>query len=138
MDRDVNGLEVLTRDECLHLLSTRSLGRIAVSSRALPVILPVNYVLIGDEVVMRTRSGTRLDAATRQAIVAFEVDEIDGDTGAGWSVMAQGIAREVTEPSTLDVARAAPLARWLDPVRGRHVAISLDVVSGRRIGATVP
>ena len=133
MDVDANGLEVLDPAECRRLLASRSLGRISVSSGALPVILPVNYLLLDDEIVLRTRRGTRLAAATRHAIVAFEVDDIDDDTGTGWSVMVQGIARELAESPGLRVARAADLARWIDPGDSRHVGISLDVVTGRRI-----
>jgi nitroimidazol reductase NimA-like FMN-containing flavoprotein (pyridoxamine 5'-phosphate oxidase superfamily) len=133
MPLDVNGLEVLSPEECVRLLGTRSLGRIAISSGALPVILPVNYVVIGDQVVVRTRRGTRLAAATRHAIVAFEVDEIDDGSGGGWSVMVQGVAREIIDPPALVEARAAVLARWIDPSDGRYVGVSLDVVSGRRI-----
>lgn len=133
MEFDVNGLGVLPPDECIELLRSRSLGRIAICSAALPVILPVNYVVIGDQIVLRTRRGTRLALATRNAIVAFEVDEIHGVAGEGWSVMVQGLAREVTDPPELAEARAAVLARWIDPFDGRYVGISIDVITGRRI-----
>jgi nitroimidazol reductase NimA-like FMN-containing flavoprotein (pyridoxamine 5'-phosphate oxidase superfamily) len=131
---DANGLEVLSRAECADLLRTKDLGRIAITSGALPVILPVNYVVVGDDIVLRTRKGTTLAAATRHAIVAFEVDVVDEVTGAGWSVMVQGRARELDDaPTGIDLA--APLARWRDHGEDRHVAVAIEVVSGRRIPA---
>ncbi|HKY13640.1 MAG TPA: pyridoxamine 5'-phosphate oxidase family protein [Microthrixaceae bacterium] len=133
MDTDPNGLEVLTADECLDLLRRQSVGRIAIDTDALPVILPVNYIVLGDDIVIRTRRGTRLADATRHSIVAFEVDDFDADTEAGWSVMVQGVAREVLDPLELEEARAAVLARWLDPDDSRHVSISMDVITGRRL-----
>jgi hypothetical protein len=43
MEIDRNGLEVLSRHECLRLLGTATLGRIGVTSDALPTVLPVNF-----------------------------------------------------------------------------------------------
>ena len=133
MDLDINGLEVLAPEECIQLLHTHSLGRIAVTSGALPVILPVNYLVSDHGIVIRTRRGTRLAAATRNAIVAFETDEIAEDGRSGWSVMVQGIAREIDHVDAGAAGRESDLAPWLDPKHSRHVSISIDVVSGRRI-----
>ena len=83
---DRNGLEVLGRDECIALLAGVTFGRIAITSNALPVVLPVNYVLLDDRIVIRTGRGTKLDAATRNTVVAFEVDEIETVEQTGWSV----------------------------------------------------
>ena len=132
MEVDANGLEVLDAEECLRLLGTKTLGRIGVSIDALPAVLPVNYVLDGDQVIIRTSRGTKLSAATRHNIVAFEVDDIDPPTGIGWSVMVRGLAREISDPPRLESARQAALANWLDPDRSRHVAVSTDLISGRR------
>lgn len=138
VQRDLNGLEVLDPSECMRLLGSVSLGRIGLSSDALPVVLPVNFVLVGDQIVVRTRRGTKLAAATRNAIVAFEVDQLDPHSGVGWSVMVQGFARELADPDELAAANAAPLARWIDRHDGRHVGISIDVISGRRVEADGP
>jgi uncharacterized protein len=138
VEHDSNGLEVLSGPECLRLLGTRSLGRIGLSIDALPAVLPVNYVVVDDHVVIRTGRGTKLATATRNTIVAFEVDDIDAETGEGWSVMVRGLAREVSDPPELEFAREAPLAAWLDPEHSRHVAVSTDLVSGRRVSARTP
>jgi len=74
---DCNGLEVLDRDQCMGLLAGVNLGRVALHTRALPVVLPVNFALAGDRIVFPTDRGTRLAAGTNEAVVAFEADDID-------------------------------------------------------------
>jgi nitroimidazol reductase NimA-like FMN-containing flavoprotein (pyridoxamine 5'-phosphate oxidase superfamily) len=130
---DRNGLEVLERNECLRLLGTATLGRIGVSSGALPTVLPVNFRFDGRQILFRTGAGSKLDAATQNAVVAFEVDEIDPVAHTGWSVMVTGIARELTGSSELAAARTPPLARWAPGNDHRVIAISPELVSGRRI-----
>ena len=134
MRLDHNGLEVLDRDECLRLLGGAVIGRVGVSSGALPRVLPVNFRLDGDRILIRTSRGTKLDAATANAVVAFEVDEIDPVNQTGWSVLITGVAREVTDPDELAEVRAEPLARWAPPgPNDRVMAISTELVDGRRI-----
>lgn len=135
---DRNGLEVLERDECLRLLARATLGRIGVRSGALPTVLPVNFWLDGDRIVILTGEGSKLMAATRNAVVAFEVDDVDPMYHAGWSVVVTGVAREVTDPDDLAALRRAPLTRWAPRGNGRVVAISTDMISGRRIAAGQP
>jgi hypothetical protein len=77
--------------------------------------------------------GTKLDAATNHAVVAFEVDDVDPTAHAGWSVVVRGVAREVTDPIELADAQRDPLARWAPGPDHRIVAISTEIVSGRRI-----
>jgi uncharacterized protein len=134
MRLDQNGLEVLDRDECLRLLGGATIGRVGVSSGALPRVLPVNFRLDGERVLIRTGRGTKLDAATANAVVAFEVDEIDPVDQTGWSVLITGVAREVTDPDDLAAVRAQPLARWAPHgPDDRIMAISTELVDGRRI-----
>lgn len=136
MEVDRNGLEVLSREECLALLGTAALGRIAVTARALPTILPVNFRLDEDRILIRTGHGTKLDAATRNTVVAFEVDEVDPGTRTGWSVVVTGVARELVDHDELADVRRMPLDRWASGPDHRVVAISIDMVSGRRIVPT--
>lgn len=133
MEVDRNGLEVLPRSECLRLLSTAVLGRVAVTMAALPTILPVNFRFDGHRILIRTGEGTKLDAATRNAVVAFEVDDVAPSSQTGWSVVVTGVARELSGPDELAEALRHPLERWASGDDHRVVAISTDVVSGRRI-----
>jgi uncharacterized protein len=93
----------------------------------------VNFVLLDDRIVIRTSRGTKLDAATRNTVVAFEVDEIDMVEQTGWSVLVTGVARELVAPDEIDEVSASPPARWAPGPDGRYIAISTDMISGRRI-----
>lgn len=129
---DGNGLEILDRDECLWLLGSVPRARVAVSADALPCVLPVTCRIAGDQILFRTNPGTKLDAAAREAEVAFEVDDFDA-AHAGWSVLVRGIASELTEPGELEAARRLDLPRWAPRSGDRIVAVSIEPVSGRRI-----
>jgi nitroimidazol reductase NimA-like FMN-containing flavoprotein (pyridoxamine 5'-phosphate oxidase superfamily) len=136
MERDRNGLEILDRDECLRLLAGSSVGRVAVSVGALPVILPVNFLCDGDRILIRTGDGTKLAAAARDAVVAFEVDHIDPFSHAGWSVCVTGVAREIRGEEELVHVAALPLPHWTPNGVSHVMAISLELVTGRRITRT--
>ena len=94
-------------DQCLDLLASRRVGRVGISIGALPVILPVNYAVFDHGVLFRTAAGTKLDAAVRGIVVAFEADAYDPDGRAGWSVLLVGKASEVSDPVKLERAEAA-------------------------------
>jgi len=132
MNRDQGGLEVLSTEECSQLLRSRLVGRIGLIIDSLPAVFPVNYVVFDDLIVIRTRRGSLIASATRNTVVAFEVDDYDPDTGAGWSVMVQGLARELSDIRDIERARESGLAHWLDSRGSRHFSVSLDLVSGRR------
>ena len=71
-----SGIEVLDRDQCLALLETDVVGRLAVVAGGAPAVFPVNYAMDSDAVVFRTAPGTKLDAGVR-APACFEIDFFD-------------------------------------------------------------
>jgi nitroimidazol reductase NimA-like FMN-containing flavoprotein (pyridoxamine 5'-phosphate oxidase superfamily) len=127
---DRNGLEVLDRDECLALLAGSHVGRVGVAIGALPTVLPISYRLIGDRVLFRTGVGSKLDAATAGAVIAFEVDEVDPVGHEGWSVVVTGIAA-VVEPDPSLPPTAIP--HWPAGEASRVLALPTDLVTGRRL-----
>ncbi len=131
MGTDASGLELLSREDCVHLLATRTIGRIAFHAAALPVILPVAYAVDGDSIVVRVRGGSQLDAGTRGAVVAFEVDDVDAADGGHWSVVVTGVTSAVSDPAELERAKALPLDDWAGD-GDRFIRISRELVSGRR------
>jgi hypothetical protein len=137
---DHNGAEILDRETCLTLLSGSAVGRIGLSIDALPVILPVNFVVArsdaddSDLIVLRMGSGARLTAAMNHTVVAFETDGHDRLRHTGWSVLVQGRSRVIHDPSALLWASALPLRSWAFADTPVFVSVSLDVVSGRRFG----
>lgn len=127
---DRNGLEILDRAACVRLLRTATIGRISITVGAIPVILPINFRLVDDHIVFRTAPGSKLDTATRNAVVAFEADDFDPLYHSGWSVVVTGVAAELNDPPD-ELVTATP--RWAPGPDGRVVAISLDQISGRRL-----
>jgi hypothetical protein len=126
---DRNGLEILDRDECLRLLATATIGRIAISRSALPMLLPVSYELCDDRVLLCARSGTAL-AGAAGGVVAFEVDVIDPQSHDGWSVMVVGVARRAGDAGDGDPPIPGHLARWGGA--GDLLEVSTELTSGRR------
>ena len=130
------GLELLDEEECLRLLSGATIGRVAVTIGALPAIFPVNFTMSSGAVVFRTGEGTKLAAATDHAVVAFEADGWDALEHDGWSVLAVGQARVVTDPAEVDALRRLPLAPWAGGARNNFVRMPIEFLSGRRITHT--
>ena len=125
--------KVLTEDDCLALLQSREVGRIAFEFAGRLEVFPINYGLDGMTIVFRTSPGTKLDAVPKTA-VAFEVDSWDAESGNGWSVVAKGRAEEVTT----NPGRVAEHLRWV-PVhpaapgeRWHWIAIKPSEITGRR------
>jgi nitroimidazol reductase NimA-like FMN-containing flavoprotein (pyridoxamine 5'-phosphate oxidase superfamily) len=135
MDALWNTVEELTPHACLSLLARHSFGRVGLSVGSLPVVLPVNYVLDADRIVLRSGSGSKLTAALQGAVVCFEIDGVDPVGGSGWSVLVTGVARELRGH---DAVRAAslPLRPWSPSAVDHVIGIGIDVVTGRRIGPT--
>jgi nitroimidazol reductase NimA-like FMN-containing flavoprotein (pyridoxamine 5'-phosphate oxidase superfamily) len=130
MNLDSAGLEVLDKRQCLRLLAAADRGRIAINVRALPMILPVRFVLDGERVVFCTGPDAVLARATDDHVVAFQADG-KGPDATEWSVSAVGMARHLVTPE--DVARAATLRlrRWSTRGHPCFVTVSTDHISGR-------
>jgi uncharacterized protein len=128
----------LSADEYQALLESRRIGRLGLLDADGPLILPVNYCMDGPSVVFRTDAGTKLDAASNGAPVAFEVDGIDPAQRTGWSILIRGSAATVTEPVDLSRLKQLPLIPWAPGKKPHYVRIS-GMLSGRRIAlADVP
>ena len=131
MEIDRDGLEVLDRSECLRLLNGPAVGRLAGTSGALPVVLPVSYALDGDSIVLKTVRGSTLDFATSGSVAAFEVDNLHERGRCGWTVMVTGVAQDVRDD--VEVERLRGLLHPDDHGHDeRFVRISAELVSGRR------
>jgi len=132
-----HAMTILTRQECLDLLSQVSAGRVGVSIDALPVILPVHFVLFGESVLFNTIPGTKFDAATNGAVVAFQADAREARRGAHWSVLLQGIASEVSNEWHDARAISASIKPWGGGARERRlVRVDASHMTGRRFQIT--
>lgn len=129
------GLELLTEQQCAQLLQPGGVGRVGVTIAGLPVIMPVNYAYLDDDVLFRTGEGTKLDVATQRAVVAFEVDAYDTDSRSGWSVLVIGRSSIITDPVELARLDAYDITPWAYGKRSNYVRLQPDLVTGRRIVA---
>ncbi|SEF17588.1 pyridoxamine 5'-phosphate oxidase family protein [Jiangella alba] len=130
---DSPGLENLGRSDCFALLRSVPIGRIVFTEAALPAIQPVNFVLDGDDVIIRTGMGSKLAAATRSAVVAFEADEYDEDALTGWSVVLVGRAEAVVDEAERRELATLGLTPWALGERPHYIRIRPEIVRGRRI-----
>ena len=126
-----SGVEVIDADECKRLLTQDVIGRVAVVIGATPVILPVNYALDGDDIVIRTMPGSRLDVG--QGHAAFEVDSFDRANQTGWSVLVTGNLEEVSWYQTQDMKRvqSLPLTPWAPGKRDMWLRLRPSFITGR-------
>jgi uncharacterized protein len=127
-------LERLPENECRLLMASVSFGRIIYTRKAMPAVDVVNFALDGDEIVISTDDDGKLAAATRGAVVAFEVDEIDTTAHTGWSVTAIGHSREVTGADEIARLCKIGLQPWAPTERQQHVIkITPGIINGRRL-----
>ena len=125
--------EVLGTDECWSLLKAETVGRLAVAVDGWPVVLPVNYVVDGPGIVLRTAPGSTMSAARAEVQVGLEVDAIDELYRSGWSVLVLGVAAEITEPEQLRQAASLPLRPWAAGERSCWIRLRPVQVTGRRL-----
>jgi len=94
---------------CVERLRRASAGRVALHARALPRIVPAQFVVRPDGCIAADLEYDEdLALALDGAVVAFEADGFDDDMGARWSVHVVGRVTErdgpciVIEPAFVD------------------------------------
>lgn len=125
----------IDREQCIDLLKSQQVGRIAWRAADGMQILPVTYAWYQETVVFRTSPYGMLSELVREADVAFEVDRIDADARSGWSVVIHGRARVAAEPE--EVRRLwrldAPVP-WASGTRNLFIQITPRLITGRIVG----
>ncbi len=138
---DHAGLTVLSLEECLRLVKSQPVGRIAFAQAGIAFaqagdieIFPVNHCVVDDTIAFRTAAGSKLEAALAAAVVAFEVDSYTASRREGWSVVVKGRAELVTDDATLARLWASGLQPWAAATaRPDWIVIRADEISGRRL-----
>lgn len=135
---DERGSEVLDRPECRRLLAVGAKehlhGHLAVADGSVPFVLPLDYSMNESDIIIQIGEG--LFSGVVDRLVAFQVDGRLGHQGlqgvedvCDWSVLAQGLAIEVSSESVGD---GGPRPRVAEPGH-RMVRIRTDVLTGRRL-----
>jgi transcriptional regulator with XRE-family HTH domain len=128
-------LEELEPADCRSHLGPGGVGRFLYVTGEIPVAVPVNYRMLGDDVVFRTAEGSSAAAAAQQQRVSFETDHIDSVLAEGWSVLVTGMASVVTSPAELEKAAALGIEPWAGGERDIYIRLVPDDITGRRIRA---
>jgi transcriptional regulator with XRE-family HTH domain len=131
-------LEPLSAAQCRGYLGTSGVGRLVLVEPRGPVAIPVNYAMLGDDVVIRTSERASEAAGRGQPRVSFEVDHLDEALAEGWSVLVSGQARVVTDNGELATVSALGIAPWAGGDRDTYVRIVASEVTGRRIRGILP
>ena len=117
--------DVLSERECWQLLAMAWVGRLALSVRALPVIVPVQYYLDGRRLAVCLGHRELPERSLDGTVIAFAADSIDPVTRAGWWVQVQG--RSVIPRGV----RIGTDCGW--PATAQIVEIQPGTISGHRM-----
>lgn len=132
--RDHGGLEVLSAEECLRLIASVAVGRVSFVADGEVVVLPVNHLVDGPDLVFRTAPGPKLSAAEQQNVAAFEADHFDEQARTGWSVLVSGRVEAIYEEAEIERLNRRGLHPWPDATeRSFWVRIRPLSMTGRRI-----
>lgn len=136
---DHAGVEILSHAECLRLLFGQRIGRVAFVEDGELTVLLVRYLLHDGKVVFRSAVGAKLDAAVRQAAVAFEVDSWIEEQRTGWSVLVHGTAHHVEDPADEETLEQLGLDTWVQSPQDTHwIEISPLEITGRTVPTRDP
>jgi len=125
-------VDELGTDQCWRLLERCSVGRLGFAAEGEQLILPVNYVVDGHSVVVRTGRTVMLEALGPGATVAFEVDGSDAVSETGWSVLIKGHASEMESPAS-EAGPQLTLRPWASGPRDHWLRVMPWSITGRAI-----
>lgn len=125
-------VEVLSREDCLDLLASEPVGWLAYCERGEPRIVPVNFAVDTDQVLIRTGYGSKLAAAAHSQVMTFAVGSTDLARRTGWSVTVSGQARVIEDDLEVGVGPAR-LSPWAPGQKELVIAVPISEVSGRRV-----
>jgi len=121
----------LSESECLSLLRTAQIGRLALAVGGELDIFPINFVLDEEgRVVFRTAPGTKLAELVIHPDVVFETDHVEDDEL--WSVIVKGRAERLETRADIAAAEALPLRPWVPTVKEHFIRIQPSWITGRR------
>jgi hypothetical protein len=133
-DEEPGALHAMSRSECYDLLRDESVARFAYVARAgVPDIVPVNYLVDGDDVLIRSGPGPKLQAAERRDMVALEIDAIDKDDRTARSVVVVGRAERLRAAEAASYEERLAETPWAAGPRRHVIRVRPTRVTGRRI-----
>jgi nitroimidazol reductase NimA-like FMN-containing flavoprotein (pyridoxamine 5'-phosphate oxidase superfamily) len=133
-EHPTGSLTELPVEECLALLDTTTVGRIAFVNGEGQQLIPVNFALIDGNIYFRTTpDGVLAGLAGGHEDIAFGVDHSD-EFRQGWNVTVRGTAEEARDRATVEtVAEHIRLRPWAGGVRPLVIRVTPRFVAGRRV-----
>lgn len=119
-------LVVMNAEECWQLLRTRPVGRVAWSGTEGVSVVPVNFAVVGEDIVLRTTPYSMVARDCPDRDVAFEVDLFDEENHSGWSVLLRGRCHREQRASE------GPTP-WVTGPRVLGMRIEVRSLTGRRL-----
>ena len=129
MDDITDPVTVLADDESWARLRSHSVGRVVTRVGDILDIFPINYVVDGQSLVLRTAEGTKLAEMVISGEVLFEVDHVDDRTA--WSVVVRGSARRLETEADIAAAERLTLQPLVPTLKRNFVRITATSISGR-------
>ena len=127
---------ILTDLECWALATTRSSGRLGFFRDGLLDIFPVNYFVLDNHVYFRT-SADGIIATSYLEHAAFQIDHVDKEAYSGWTILLNGPAVRVEDPSLLTTLWGKAIDEpWAPGQRDLFFDLAPTLVRGRRVGTT--
>ncbi len=126
----------LAREACRSRLLGGHRGRIGLSLRSLPTILPVTYTMAGDGVIVTTMTTGPAPGTVYGNVITFQADELDARTDERWSVSVTGIARPL--PPDTDDPDPVAMPDGRSTVFPLSAFISTDLMHGVLLGRSGP
>ncbi|MEU6970826.1 pyridoxamine 5'-phosphate oxidase family protein [Kitasatospora aureofaciens] len=122
----------LDRTQCMALLAVCRYGRAVFTEQALPVVVPVPFLLDADGIVIGDGGDGRLDPLGDGDVVLFQADRMDPGGGNAESVTVTGNIHGIGDLDEFDrLTRFAPNS-WHPGSGERAMRIDLALVRGRR------
>jgi uncharacterized protein len=125
---DAQGLSVA---QCQDLLASESFGRISLTMRALPVIMPVNYGYLGGSVILGMSDGPARRAIAGGNVIALSVDS-DRRADPFWTVLAIGRAAEITDQTQTGECHRLGLTDLTGTPAAHYLQLQPDILTGYR------
>lgn len=127
-------IEVLDRDQCLELLRSTAVARIAFADDGRPVILPITIGMWDAKIVFTSFTGSKLLAASQARLVAIAIDQWNPSTRTGWYVVAHGRARVVDDGREVASLDRLSVTSWSQPeIPKAWVTVQIDHLDGWHI-----
>jgi len=131
--RPMGRFDELDEAECLRLLTSKHVGRVAWCGSRGPQVLPVNYTIVDGSVVFRTSPYSQLAKALYENDTAFQVDDVDEFLQAGWSVLVVGSATYLKHAEEVPKSLEDRPTPWAPGVRQMYIRIEPRSITGRRV-----